>query len=449
MPPLSCQFWCCFPQLRALGVAGPSAGPSSSAQPQHSGPSQQFDPLALPPDPSHLMDPFDQPQAQSSQLQPHQAQQQSSSFPPQPVPTSFPPQQQPSLAQQQSQHNSFPPAPNWNQSHGQAQHASHSQASKIQGFTHSHSLPTASGSNMQPEIVNVNIISPGIWTTVGNAQHSSNYQPGASSTHDAMSNASAPPLPPDVGSSSSLYSSSAPAAVQQPLAQQVRQHSVAAQQPTAEDNRRSVATNTQLTMQRAIAESRSGAVMMQRAVPEGRSGADGASQPPHQAVPAFRNTLPGHQAQSPNEDTLNRPRSLPPYPMPSQTYTEASASNGNGLMPQGNSQMHPGSSEAMFANVSGQMGIGRNSVGSRQMQEMPHSDSVGSLSSLQSMDGVERRSSGQIPMRAGSPALGGRVSSRPPTWSAQKHDPFGELVSQDIRSSSSRSIDKLSLQGPT
>ena len=103
----------------------------------------------------------------------------------------------------------------------------------------------------------------------------------------------------------------------------------------------------------------------------------------------------------------------------------------------------------MFANISGQMGIGRDSMGSSQMQGMPHSDSVGSLSSLQSMDGVERRLSGQTPMRAGSPALGGRVSSRPPAWSAQKHDPFGELVSQDIRSSSSRSIDKLSLQGPT
>ena len=287
---------------------------------------------------------------------------------------------------------------------------------------------------MQPETVNVNIISPGIWTTFGNAQHSSNYQPGASSTHDAMSNAAAPPLPPDVGPSSSLYSSSAPAAVQEPLAQQVRQHGAAAQQPAA-DNRRSVATNTQLTMQRSVAES--------------RRGADDVSQPAHQAVPAFGSTLPGHQAQSPNENTLSRPRSLPPYHTLSQTYTEASASNGNGLMSQGNSQVHPGSSEAMFANVSGQMGIGRDSVGSSQMQGMPHNDSVGSLSSLQSMDGVERRLSGQTPMRAGSPALGGRVSSRPPTWSAQKHDPFGELVSQDIRSSSSRSIDKLSLQGPT
>ncbi len=59
------------------------------------------------------------------------------------------------------------------------------------------------------------------------------------------------------------------------------------------------------------------------------------------------------------------------------------------------------------------------------------SDSTGSLT--MPVEGLEGRSSGQMPMRAGSPALGGRASPKPPSWSSHMHDPFGELVTQDLK----------------
>ncbi len=66
---------------------------------------------------------------------------------------------------------------------------------------------------------------------------------------------------------------------------------------------------------------------------------------------------------------------------------------------------------------------------------MHSSDSTGSLP--MAMDSLEGRSSGQMPMRAGSPALGGRAFPKPPSWSSQMHDPFGDLVTKDLKRVSS------------
>lgn len=174
---------------------------------------------------------------------------------------------------------------------------------------------------------------------------------------------------------------------------------------TATDNRRDVATNTQLTMQRS-------SVGLQGSLPQPSGG------------------VPG-----------NSPHALP-------TLSAASSSANLQFPPSGIDYMQAGIGQPLAGSSNMQSGYAQDRLEGGHVQSMTHSDSVGSLSSLPSMEGVERRISGQVPMRAGSPALGSRVSSRRPAWSAQKHDPFGELVGQDIRSSSSRSIDTSNVQGP-
>lgn len=68
-----------------------------------------------------------------------------------------------------------------------------------------------------------------------------------------------------------------------------------------------------------------------------------------------------------------------------------------------------------------------------QMLKSKSSHSTNSLNMLPSMEGLEGRSSGQAPMRAGSPALGGQGFPKAPAWSPQMHDPFSDLVQSDIR----------------
>lgn len=68
-----------------------------------------------------------------------------------------------------------------------------------------------------------------------------------------------------------------------------------------------------------------------------------------------------------------------------------------------------------------------------QMLKSKSSHSTNSLNMLPSMDGLEGRSSGQAPMRAGSPALGGQGFPKAPAWSPQTHDPFSDLVQPDLR----------------
>lgn len=392
-----------------LVTTGINQDAASSAYLHPPDPTQRLDPLALPPDPSHLMDPFDLPHSHSSQQQPH--------------PMSHTPLQQPQAhmnqsstqqqqlsAQQQPQ--SFPTPPSWQQSHGYSPHS--------QGFTHSHSFP-ATGSAAEPETINIDIITPGIWTSFNHAPHSSNtVASGAQQpTEVRQVEASAPPMPFEAERQPvAMYSTSAPAAASQHWIEQGTQDSPqrgsqsSAQQglhaagqllKPAGSNKRSVASNTQLTMQRSIVGN----------VSDARFG----SQQSRPAEESASGTAVSEQAQHSSRAFSKQVGALPQMQVPHEQHTV------------GMSQMNSGQ------------------YGSDLAQTFSHSGSVGSLSSMSGMDEVDRRNSGQVPMRAGSPALGGRASSRPPTWSAQKHDPFGELVSQDIRSTSSKSIDSTNTQG--
>ena len=75
--------------------------------------------------------------------------------------------------------------------------------------------------------------------------------------------------------------------------------------------------------------------------------------------------------------------------------------------------------------------------GHGQAQMLQSSRSTSSLNLLPSMEGLEGRSSGQIPMRAGSPALGGQSFPKLPSWTPQTHDPFSDLVQQDLKRANS------------
>lgn len=305
-----------------------------------------------------------------------------------------------------------------------------------QSFTHSHSFPMASGSVTEPETINVNIITPGIWTSPEHPQLASDFHVDSTqhSLHDARVKASAPPMTLQADQQSfAVHSSSAPAALSQQWAQQGMQAS--AQLPrSAADNKRNVATNTQLSMQKSNSGTRSGF---------------GASlQHPNQADDRSDAAQTGNHVPSSAEGVLNRPSSLPAGPSaPNDTQPEVPIPVGVNHMLQAHGQMPVGFRQPISGNIQGHSGMSQQQPTASYMQSMPHSDSAGSLSSLPSTDGLDRRASGQVPMRAGSPALGGRAASRPPTWSAQKHDPFGELVSQDLRSTRSRSMDSSNIQG--
>ncbi|KAL0048138.1 hypothetical protein WJX82_008679 [Trebouxia sp. C0006] len=210
-----------------------------------------------------------------------------------------------------------------------------------------------------------------------------------------MANASAPAASHDdlaaAYGSSSFSPSIHPPSQQQQLRQQLPQQ--LSQKPLelrprpplgGNDSRRSIATNTQLTMHRGDSDAQS----------------SGAARAPTGTSPA---------SLSPSADS---------------GWSQVQA-QGSGLY-----QAAQGSAGPL---VSGQAFLHSQPV-------LCSSDSTGSLT--MPVEGLEGRSSGQMPMRAGSPALGGRASPKPPSWSSHMHDPFGELVTQDLKriGSSSSSI---------
>ena len=392
-----------------VGQTG-SIGQSHGLHMSHAGHPQQqtannqhADPLALPPhvsellqrvSPGHAQSPqhgqyqpqLSQSASQSSQLSQYQSQSQPARHRQYQPQLSHSDSTLPSRKHTQSQ--LFPAAPAWSQ--GQPQTASQPQSLGSPGFTHS-----------LPETLNVNIVTPAIWTNFDAAHQE--RQPAAiqqaQSTFDVSSYASAPPLPVDTEQPHALsfHSSSAPLATHQYWPQSHAQTETQAGLPplaaaAGGDNKRSIGTNTQLRMQRSS---------------------------PAQRVSQPASGLTDQQAESPQRDGLSRPGSVTPSP-DRNNNAQAEASQSSVLSP-----------------------------GTSQAPTVRHSESVGSLSSLGSMEGLDKRMGGQMPMRAGSPALGGGGSSRPPAWSAAKHDPFGDLVSHDLRSSSSRSIDGTNLPGPT
>ena len=254
--------------------------------------------------------------------------------------------------------------------------------------TELHQSQPAQGLHAQP--VSVSIISPAIWASqdkqhgaapsyAESAQDEEQRQgflpsaPAAStddlaSAYRSSSNQSSPHLPQKV-----LPDSNPHLAVRPPLA--------------GNDNRRSIATNTQLTMHR------------------GSSDAQRSNATPSNAVPSSAAV------------------SAPPL----RDWSQSSSSANN----------DPGSSSSIPAQSSGYAHL--------HSQTLQPSRSASSLNLLPSGDGLEGRSSGQPPMRAGSPALGGQSFPKPPTWSPRLHDPFGELVHQDLkRAGSSQSNTSIS-----
>jgi hypothetical protein len=234
----------------------------------------------------------------------------------------------------------------------------------------------------------VSIISPAIWTPADrpSPQLDTSASFGAPTQTAQMANASAPAASHDdlaAAYGSSSFSSSIHPPYPQPQQQQLQQQSPQqlSQKPLelrprpplgGNDSRRSIATNTQLTMHRGNSDAQ-------------RSGAAQAS-------------------------TGSSLAALLP-----------SADSGWGQAQAGLYQAAQGSAGPL---VAGQPFLHSQPV-------LRSSDSTGSLT--MPVEGLEGRSSGQMPMRAGSPALGGRASPKPPSWSSHMHDPFGELVTQDLK----------------
>lgn len=245
----------------------------------------------------------------------------------------------------------------------------------------------------QPQVstaqnVNVSIISPAIWTPADrpSPQLGTSASFGAPTETAQMANASAPAaLHDDLAAaygSSSFNSSFHPPSQQQQLQQQLPQQ--LSEKPLelrprpplgGNDSRRSIATNTQLTMHRGDSDAQS----------------SGAARAP----------------------TGTSPAGLSP-----------SADSGWGQVQAQGSGLYQAAQGSAGLSVSGQAFLHSQLV-------LRSSDSTGSLA--MPVEGLEGRSSGQMPMRAGSPALGGRASPKPPSWSSHMHDPFGELVTQDLK----------------
>ena len=236
------------------------------------------------------------------------------------------------------------------------------------------------------EHVSVSIISPAIWTPADrpNPELDTSASFGAPTQTAQMANASAPAASHDdlaaAYGSSSFSSSVYPPSqqqqqIQQPSPQQLSEKPLELRpRPPlgGNDSRRSIATNTQLTMHRGNSDAQ-------------RSGAAQAS-------------------------TGSSLAALLP-----------SADSGWGQAQAGLYQAAQGSAGPL---VAGQPFLHSQPV-------LRSSDSTGSLTAP--VEALEGRSSGQMPMRAGSPALGGRASPKPPSWSSHMHDPFGELVTQDLK----------------
>lgn len=233
--------------------------------------------------------------------------------------------------------------------------------------------PAPQSSGAQP--VSVSIITPAVWEsqTWGHAQHGFPPSYVEPAQQDQNYSASAPAASPDdlraaYGSSPYLSSPQLPA-------QQLpdRASDLSSRLPVASSNsKRSIATNTQLTMHRGSSD-------------------------PHRpdALASSSAAVPVQRA-----------------PLSQQT-----ASLGSGYY-------EPGPSGIAYENGGG-------APSHRQMLQSSRSSS--SLKQLPSTESLEGRSSGQAPMRAGSPALGGQSFPKPPSWSSQLHDPFSELVKHDLK----------------
>ena len=278
--------------------------------------------------------------------------------------------QLPSQLQHQSQGATYPHlAPS--QVIGEQRHqVGHVANSSQDSLSQLHQLEVAQVSGAEP--VSVSIIQPAIWS----AQDRQQAQHTAASAHlppahfDSAFLVSSPAASSDA--QSSVYGSAAHQPPQQ-LSQQLLPDSVShlsSRPPLAGgDSKRSIATNTQLTMHRGDAELHRPGAMTSHPYP-------GASAPPGsswtQSQDAFKyGTGPGDSVSAQSSNCA---------PMHSQT--------------------------------------------------LPGSHSAGSLNLA---EGLEGRISGQIPMQAGSPALGGQPFPKASNWSPRSHDPFDDLVQPDLK----------------
>ena len=311
-------------------------------------------------------------------------------------------------AQQNASQSLFRPSP---QSQDQSHLGHHNPPSHL-ASTHGDQTQASSGYQSEhlqgsgSQSVSVSIIAPAVWTAADRqSPQPAPSMPFNESTHSAqVASASAPAasqhdLAAAYGSSTfdpSTYSSAQhqqqlqhPFPQQQPQQQlppqQMQQHlpqqhsqQLSPRPPLGtSDSKRSIATNTQLTMHRGVSDAHT-------------SGAAQASMSnaPAAASPAASDGWVQTRPQDPSSY-------LP-------TLGDAAAASG---------------------------------ASSRQTNSQPvlrTSDSTGSLTAP--VEGLEGRSSGQMPMRAGSPALGGRAFPKPPSWSSHMHDPFGDLVTKDLKS---------------
>lgn len=257
---------------------------------------------------------------------------------------------------------------------------------------------TAGPSGYQPEQpqasaaqkVHVSIISPAIWTPADRPrpQLDTSASFGAPTQTAQMAHASAPAAS-HIDLAAAYGSSTFSSSIRLPSQQQQQQLQQQSPQQLSEkplelrprpplgsnDSRRSIATNTQLTMHRGDSDAQS----------------SGAARAPIGTSPA---------ALSP------------------------SANSGWGQAQAQGPGLYQGAQGSAGPSVAGQAFLHSQPV-------LRSSDSTGSLTVP--VEALEGRSSGQMPMRAGSPALGARASSKPPSWSSHMHDPFGDLVTQDLK----------------
>ena len=264
------------------------------------------------------------------------------------------------------------------QSIGEPGHTYHDQTGNQQApptSSSSGSLSQAShSSNAHP--VTVSIITPAVWEPQDwqHTHHGSSSSHAESAQQDQVCSASAPAASSDdlrAAYGSSPYQSS------QHLPQQLLPDTAvhfSSSLPVASGNsKRSIATNTHLTIQRS----------------------DSDAHRPNAVPSSSTNTS-----------------------MPQAPLTDQSASQGSG-----NYQL----------DVTGSLHDGGRAPLNSQMLPSRSSHSSNSLNLLPSTEGLERRSLGQTPMRAGSSASGGQSFPKPPAWSPQMHDPFSDLVQPDLR----------------
>lgn len=238
----------------------------------------------------------------------------------------------------------------------------------------SSSLPEAAhSSGAQP--LSVSIITPAVWEPQEwqHAQHGSFPSHVESAQQDHAYSALAPAASADdlkaaCASSPHLSSQHLP----QQLLPDTTSHFSSSLPVAGGSSKRTIATNTQLTMHRSGSHANSA----------GHASSTTTSVP--QDVLAYQTALPGSGH----------------HLKPQDTHVESDS---------GRAPLHS------------------------QMLKSKSSHSTNSLNMLPSVEGLEGRSSGQAPMRAGSPALGGQGFPKTPAWSPQMHDPFSDLVQPDLK----------------